>query len=178
MKKPALVVAALVVVAVALGVLFGVLRAGHGGQEGRGCATDNLVVTIGEQSFTLVNGAAEKEIAPGSTETVRVVGEPVSGDVTGDGTADAALLLADDPGGSGTFYYAVLAVNDGGSWRATNALPLGDRIKPENIQYSDGQFVYRFLERKPDEPMSAQPSVESTVPVRLDAASGQISAWG
>ena len=98
--------------------------------------------------------------------------------MSGDGKPDTALLIADDPGGSGTFYYAVLAVDQGGSWRATNALPLGDRIKPQNIQYADGQFVYRFLERKPDEPMSATPTVENTVPVRLDAASGKISAWG
>ncbi|MGV0993069.1 MAG: hypothetical protein ACOYB7_12550 [Mycobacterium sp.] len=177
MKKPAFAIGALVAVAVALGIFF-FLRAGHGGQDSRQSATDNLAVTIGEQSFTLVNGAAEKEIAPGSKETVRVVGEPVTGDVTGDGKPDTALLIADDPGGSGTFYYAVLAVDQGGSWRATNALPLGDRIKPENIQYADGQFVYRFLERKPDEPMSAPPTVENTVPVRLDAASGKISAWG
>ncbi|MGV1088735.1 MAG: hypothetical protein ACOYBX_12190 [Mycobacterium sp.] len=177
MKKPAFAIGALVAVAVALGIFF-FLRAGHSGQDSRQSATDNLAVTIGEQSFTLVNGAAEKEIAPGSKETVRVVGEPVTGDVTGDGKPDTALLIADDPGGSGTFYYAVLAVDQGGSWRATNALPLGDRIKPENIQYADGQFVYRFLERKPDEPMSAPPTVENTVPVRLDAASGKISAWG
>lgn len=177
MKKPAFVIAALVVVAVALGVLFAVLH-GRSGQTSRQSAIDNLAVTIGDQSFTLVNGAAEKEIAPGSKETVRVVGELVTGDANGDGKPDTALLIADDPGGSGTFYYAVLAVNEGGSWRATNALPLGDRIKPENIQYADGQFVYRFLERKPDEPMAATPTVENTVPVRLDAASGKISAWG
>lgn len=177
MKKPGLIVAALVVVAAALGVLFSVLRIGHSGSAPKS-ATDHLAVTIGEQSFTLVNGVAEKETAPGSKETVRVVGEPVVGDVTGDGKPDTALLLADDPGGSGTFYYAVLAIDDGGSWRATNALPLGDRIKPENIEYEDGQFVYRFLERKPDEPMAATPTVQNTVPVRLDAASGRISAWG
>lgn len=176
MKKPALIVAALVGVAVVVGVLFTVLR-GHSGSAPRS-ATDRLAVTIGEQSFTLVDGVAEKETAPGSKETVRVVGEPVTGDVTGDGKPDTALLLADDPGGSGTFYYAVLAIDDGGSWRATNALPLGDRIKPEPIEYQDGQFVYRFLERKPDDPMSAPPTVENTVPVRLDPATGRISAWG
>ena len=87
-------------------------------------------------------------------------------------------VLADDPGGSGTFYYAVLAIDDGGAWRATNALPLGDRIQPEKIQFTDGRFVYHFLERKPDEPMAAAPTVENSVPVRLDPATGRISAWG
>ena len=177
MKKPGLLVAALVVVAAAVGILFTVFRGGHSGPPPR-AATDGLAVTIGDQSFTLVNGVAEKEIAPGSKETVRVVGEPVTGDVSGDGKPDTALLLADDPGGSGTFYYAVLAIDEGGSWRATNALPLGDRIKPEKIEYGDGQFVYHFLERKPDEPMGAAPTAENSVPVRLDPATGRISAWG
>ncbi len=177
MKKPGVIVAALIVVAVALGVLFTVFRGSHTGSPARS-ATDHLAVTIGDKNFTLVDGVAEKEIAPGSKETLRVVGEPATGDVSGDGRPDTALLLADDPGGSGTFYYAVLAIDDGGSWRATNALPLGDRIKPEAIRYSDGQFVYRFLERKPDEPMAATPTVENVVPVRLDPATGRISAWG
>lgn len=176
MKKPTLIIAALIGAAVAIGIVSALVRSG-GQSTGQGPA-DNLAVAIGDQSFTLVNGVAEKEIAPGSRETVRVVGEPVRGDVTGDGKADAALLLAVDPGGSGTFYYAALAINDGGAWRATNVLPLGDRIKPEKIQYADGQFVYRFLERKRDEPMAATPTVENTVPIRLDAATGRISAWG
>lgn len=176
MRKPGLIVAALVAVAVVLGVLFAVMRGRSGSSPGP--ATEHLAVTIGDQSFTLVDGVAEKEIAPGGKETVRVVGDPVTGDVTGDGKPDTALLLADDPGGSGTFYYAVLAIDDGGAWRATNVLPLGDRIKPEGIRYQDGQFVYRFLERKPDEPMAANPTVENTVPVRLDPDSGRISAWG
>lgn len=177
MKKSGLIVAALVLVAAAAGILFTVFRGGHSGPP-PASATDGLTVTIGEQNFTLVNGTATKEIAPGSTETVRVIGEPVTGDASGDGRPDTALLLADDPGGSGTFYYAVLAIDDGGSWRATNALPLGDRIKPEKVQYADGQFVYHFLERKPDQPMAAEPTEENSVPVRLDPATGRISAWG
>jgi len=176
MRKPVLVVAALIAAAVALGVAFAVIR--RGDVQTQPPPAKNLIVTIGEQSFTLVDGIAEKEIAPGSTETVRVVGEGVSGDIDGDGKPEAALLLADDPGGSGTFYYAVLAVNEGKSWRATNTLPLGDRIKPEGIDFTNGQFVYRFLERNPDEPMSAPPTVENAVPVRLDAETGRISAWG
>lgn len=176
MKKPVLIVAALIVAASALGVIFAVIR--RGDVQAQPLPAKNLAVTIGDQSFNLVDGVAEKEIAPGSKETVRVVGEGVSGDVDGDGKPEVALLLADDPGGSGTFYYAVLAISEGKSWRATNALPLGDRIKPEGIDFSNGQFVYRFLERNPDEPMAATPTVENAVPVRLDAESGRISAWG
>lgn len=141
-------------------------------------AVENLTVTIDKQAFTLKDGVAEVPAAPGSAamNTLRVVGDPVGGDVNGDGRPDAALLLANDSGGSGTFYYAVVAVNDGGSFHATNALPLGDRIKPQHVTFGDGAFVYRFLERKPGEPMAADPRLPKTVTVRLDPASGRIDA--
>lgn len=141
-------------------------------------AVKNVAVTVDKQNFTLKDGVAEVPAAPGSaaTNSLRVVGDPVSGDVNGDGRPDAALLLANDPGGSGTFYYAVLAVDDGGSFRATNALPLGDRIKPQDVTFSDGMFNYRFLERKPGESMAGDPRVPTTVVVRLDPATGLINA--
>lgn len=141
---------------------------------------DNLIVTINDEPFTLTNGFAEKPAGPGSagTNTVRTVGPPVNGDITGDGKPDAALLLRNDPGGSGTFYYAVVAVNDGGSWWATNTLPLGDRIAPEEVTFDGGQFRYRFRERQPDEPAAAEPSVEKVVAVRFDPKSLTISDGG
>ena len=141
-------------------------------------AVKNLTVTIDDQKFTLEDGVAEVPAAPGSAarNTLRVVGDPISGDVNSDGRPDAALLLSNDPGGSGTFYYAVLAVNDGGSFHSSNALLLGDRIKPQDVSFSDGTFVYRFLERKPGEPMTADPRVPKSVVVRLDPASGRIAA--
>ena len=140
--------------------------------------TDNLPVTIGSQSFTLINGVAEKRAAPGSSavDTVRAIGDPViGGDITGDGKPEAALLLADDPGGSGTFYYAVLALSGTDSWRTTNALPLGDRIEPGAIDFAGGHFIYRFLERPPGEPMSEPPTVPRTVVIVFDKSEGRIS---
>lgn len=141
--------------------------------------TQSLAVEIGKQSFTLLNGIAEKATAPGSaaTDVVRAVGDPVvGGDITGDGKPEAALLLTDDPGGSGTFYYAVLALSGTDSWRATNVVALGDRIEPQGIYFADGHFVYRFLERRPGEPLSEPPSVPRTVVIGFDRSTGRISA--
>lgn len=139
----------------------------------------NLTVTVDQQTFVMRDGLAELDGPPGSAakDTLRIVGEPLTGDADGDGKLDAALLLRNDPGGSGTFYYAVLAINDGGGYHASNVLALGDRIKPEGIGHvGDGRFVYRFLERKPDEPMAAEPTVEKKVIVQFDPATGRISA--
>lgn len=169
MIKP-VIVAGVAAAAIALGT-------GCGGKAAPPSPVDDLVVTINDQAFTLTNGIAEQPAGPGSagTNSVRVVGDPVSGDITGDGKPDTALLLRNDPGGSGTFYYAVVAVNKGGSWWATNTLPLGDRIAPEAVTFDGGQFHYRFKERPADEAMAATPSVEKTVDVRFDPTSQTIS---
>jgi hypothetical protein len=141
-------------------------------------AVKNITVTLDGTAVTLKDGVAERPAAPGSAaqDTVRIEGEPVMGDTTGDGKPDAALLIANDPGGSGTFYYAVLAVDNNGSYQATNAVELGDRIDPEGIEFNNGRFVYRFLERKPGEPLAAAPNVEKRVEITVDPKSNRISA--
>lgn len=170
-----LVVAALAAVALLVFVMRSSLN--HDGLQSDSATAVNLTVTIDQQTFTLRNGVAEVDEAPGSAakNTLRVVGGPVSGAVNGDGKPDSALLLQNDPGGSGTFYYAVLAVNDGGGYHASNVLALGDRIVPKGIDFTDGRFVYRFLERKPGEPMAAEPTVEKKVVVEFDPATDRIS---
>ncbi len=138
----------------------------------------NLVVTIGDRSFTMTNGLASAEITPDSAtpNTVRVIGEPAVGDVNRDGRPDAALLIESDSGGGGNFFYAVLAVNESGSYRATNALLLGDRIAPITVDFLDGRFVYNYDDRVPGEPVSARPSVQKSLWIRFDQESGDISA--
>jgi hypothetical protein len=171
-----LLVAALVAVAVLIAVMRSSLK--HQELQAVPAAAENLTVTIDQQRYDLKDGVAELPAAPGSAakNTLRVVGALVPGDINGDGKPDAALLLRNEPGGSGTFYYAVVAVNDGAGYQASNALPLGDRIKPLGIDFTDGRFVYRFSERKPGEPMAAEPTVARQVVVRFDPATNEIVA--
>jgi hypothetical protein len=121
-----------------------------------------------------------------TANTLRLIGAPVMGDSDvgdsdvgdsdGDGNPDAALLVQHDPGGSGTFYYAVVAINDGGSYRASNALLLGDRIEPRAVEFADGRFVYTYAERKPGDSMSERGTVEKSVTVTVDNSAGAISS--
>ncbi|MFN8071098.1 MAG: hypothetical protein U0R66_04725 [Mycobacterium sp.] len=170
----------LVAAVAAVAVLIAVMRSSLKDQEPQAVpsAAQNLTVTIDQQTFNLRDGVAQLPAARGSAakNTLRVVGALVPGDINGDGKPDTALLLANDPGGSGTFYYGVVAVNDGDGYRASNALPLGDRIKPQGIHFTDGRFVYSFLERKPGEPMATEPTVARTVVVRFDPETNEISA--
>ncbi|MFZ2523504.1 MAG: META domain-containing protein [Minisyncoccia bacterium] len=136
----------------------------------------NITVKIGNDTFNLVNGKAEIAVAPNSStkNILMLFGEPVMGDLDGDKDTDAAMLYANNPGGSGTFYYAVLAINNGGTYTATNAMLLGDRIAPQTVEIRDGRAVYNFTERKAGESFAVQPSLGKSVWVNYDVKSNQI----
>lgn len=136
--------------------------------------------TLDGDIFTLTNGVAEKQITPGSEalHTVNVFGEPVTGDLDGDGDLDAAVLLVDSPGGTGVFFYAALVINKGGGiFAPTNVLFIGDRIAPQTVEIQEGHALYNFAVRKGDEPMTAQPSIGRSVWVKYNKTTGEIGEW-
>ncbi len=139
----------------------------------------NISYVIGGETFNLINGLAEKEITPGSASknTVHVFGEPVYGDLDKDGDLDAAVLLVNDSGGSGVFYYAVLAINNDGVYRATETMFLGDRIAPQTVGIEEGRAVYNFAERRANEPMTEQPSIGKSVWVHYNQKTNEIGEW-
>jgi hypothetical protein len=95
-----------------------------------------------------------------SSTGIKYFGNDATGDLNGDGQPDTAFLLTYDGGGSGTFYYVVVALTtaDGG-YIGTNAILLGDRIAPQTTEIKDGELIVNYADRKPSEPMSAPPSV-------------------
>ena len=121
----------------------------------------NTTYNIDGKFITLVNGVSEMDIASGSVEkmTTTVFGEPVRGDINADGQSDAALMLVQNSGGSGTFYYVAAAINGGDRAIGTNAIFLGDRIAPQNISIASGTILVNYADRKPSDPMSTMPSV-------------------
>lgn len=121
----------------------------------------NTTYMIEGASVTLNLGSAESEVAPGSASKLvtKVFGEPVYGDLDGDGDDDAAIFLTQDGGGSGTFYYAVAAINEDGAYKGTKAILLGDRIAPQTINIREGFLVANYADRKAGDEMTAQPSM-------------------
>lgn len=159
-------------------------------QSGEGVAVNdplNLTYTLQVEPFTLVNGKWEQELAvdsasspqagSASKEVRGVFGYPVYGDVDQDGDEDGVMFLVQNTGGSGTFFYLVVAIRDKGVYKGTNAMFLGDRIAPQNINFQDGRAVANFAERKAGEPMTTPPSVGRSVWVHYDAKSGEIGEW-
>ena len=121
----------------------------------------NASYEIEGQVVALVNGKAEQEIAPISITKIftSVWADPVLGDLNNDGADDAALILTQDSGGSGTFFYVAVALNEAGKPKGINTILLGDRIAPQNISIKDGVIRVDYAVRNPDEPMVQAPSV-------------------
>lgn len=145
------------------------------GEDGAGrwdqYATDplNARYLIEESGVRLMDGRAERVAAPRSAMKTRtaVLGQPVYGDLNGDGNKDAALLLTHDPGGSGTFYYVAAAINVNGRFQGTNAVLLGDRIALVDVGIRNGTVLVNYADRRPEEPMSAAPTVDQKVQLIL-----------
>lgn len=121
----------------------------------------NATYVIDGRPVKLVDGKAEMAAAPGSATiaTTKIFGQPTSGDLNGDGAPDAAFLLQQDSGGSGIFYYVAAAIGSSFGTHGSNAILLGDRIAPQNIEIQNGEIVANYADRRPGEPMITQPSV-------------------
>ena len=121
----------------------------------------NATYTIENRQISLKNGISELEIAPGSAskQITSVLWVPTRGDLNSDGLNDYAMILTQNSGGSGTFYYVVAGISSPNGIIGTNGILLGDRISPENISIDNGRILVNYAERKIDEPMTAQPSV-------------------
>lgn len=125
---------------------------------------------IGGEAVRLVDGHAEAAAAPGSAARVQtdVLGEPVHGDLDGDGDEDVALFLVHQPGGSGTFVYLAAAIHVDSGFVGTNAVLLGDRVFPQQVTVRNGIAFAEYADRRPGEPMAAVPTVPRTGHLTLE----------
>lgn len=78
----------------------------------------------------------------------------------------AVAIIADNPGGSGIFYYLVGAMRKDGKEVYSQPILLGDRIKPVSVSVDDPQaedngiITVTYLDRPQDAPMAAEPTQE------------------
>jgi hypothetical protein len=109
----------------------------------------------------LSEGSYEGPAAPGASTALRVrtEGSPAQGDLNGDGVPDAAVVLAVDPGGSGTFHYLFAVLDSQGRPRPAASALLGDRVEVTSVGIEDGVIQAAVLERAPGEPLSSPPTV-------------------
>ncbi len=147
-------------------------------------ATDpkNAAYMLDGMHVQLHDGKAEVEAAPGSASKIvtKFFGNEIKTDLDGDGREDIAFILTQNTGGSGTFYFAVAALNTPHGWMGSDGYLLGDRIAPQSTTLSQnpkqkGVVVFNYADRAPNEPMTTQPSVGKSVYLKLDP---QTMQWG
>lgn len=115
-------------------------------------AVKNGTYAIEGEAVTLADGAS----ADGA---VQYFGNEATGDLNGDGKDDVAFVLTRSSGGSGTFFYAAVALRAETGYEGTNAVLLGDRIAPQSTSVMDGIATFNYADRKPGQPMTASPSL-------------------
>lgn len=142
----------------------------------------NAQYLIDGQVVVLKDGRAETEVAPGSASmtVTQYFGNELITDLDGDGDEDIAFILTQTSGGSGTFYYAVSALNTQDGYIGSDGYLLGDRIAPQSTNVSQNPrhknvVVFNYADRAIDEPMTAQPSVGKSIYLKLDPVSMR---WG
>lgn len=124
---------------------------------------------IAGRPVTLTGGVGETDAAPGSAQKVitRYFGNEAVGDLNGDGRPDVTFLLTQTGGGSGTFFYAVAALNTEQGYIGTNGVLLGDRVAPQSTWRDQDAVVVAYADRAAGQPMTARPSVGVTKTLRV-----------
>lgn len=96
------------------------------------------------------------------------------GDLDGDGTADAAVVLGENTGGSGTFESLVVVLNRDGSPLQADTVQIGDRVRVNSITIEDQKITLDEFVRGPQDGMCC-PSQPETVIYRYSHASLWVS---
>lgn len=105
--------------------------------------------------FTLEDGRWEGQpYVPGgaSRPSVVLAGDfRLAGDLDGDGTEEAAVVLAQSSGGSGVRSYLAVVGHAGAGVRNLATTPLGDRVQIRGAQIADGRIVLAGVRAGPSD---------------------------
>lgn len=123
------------------------------------------------KAVTLKNGSSEVATVPGSASKIitRYFGNEVKHDFNNDGREDVAFLVAQQTGGSGTFYYVVAALNTINGYLGSSAVFLGDRIAPQTTEVGKGNIIIvNYADRTPSESFAVEPHIGKSLYLLLD----------
>jgi uncharacterized membrane protein len=102
--------------------------------------------------------------------TIRLADLYAFGDLDGNGSKDAAVVLVTDPGGSGTFFdLAVLSEREGAPENVASQA-LGDRVDLRQLTIEGGRIIVDMVTHGPNDPMCC-PSLHEIVTFELEGES-------
>lgn len=113
-------------------------------------------------------------------EKLRYFGNELVTDLNDDGRDDVVFLVTHEPGGSGTFFYVVAALNTENGYLGSDGYFLGDRIAPQTTELSQNPrhknvVVVNYADRASGEPMATRPSIGKSAYLKLSPENMQ---WG
>lgn len=121
-----------------------------------------LVAQNSHQTVKLVNGSYQNGNDPTSVDYVSVtLAEFMAfGDMNGDGVSDAAVLLAENYGGTGVFVSVIAMINKNGQPVQAASELVDDRPIMNSITIQDGQIYLDVIVHGPNDPgcCAAQPN--------------------
>lgn len=120
----------------------------------------NATITFDDGPVSFSSGRFERELdTPGFFEEFAILDKIVYGDLNNDKKDDSAFFVTRYGGGSGTFIYVAGFVSGPVSYRGSNAIFIGDRIIPQDININNGVLRISYLDREADAPFSTEPTV-------------------
>jgi hypothetical protein len=102
------------------------------------------IPVLSGQAVTLQNGEWAGDSGIVGRQTVSIIAS-AQGDMSGDGVADAVVMLLTDPGATGKFFDLVPVTAASGAPRVGRATSIGDRVRPETLWVSNGVVTLRLL---------------------------------
>lgn len=111
------------------------------------------------KTVKLINGSYSE--GSGSTFfSVQMLDIFAYGDLNGDGKADAAVILAENQGGSGVFESVVAVLNQGGAPHQISSVQLGDREIIKSADISRAVIHLNMMVHGPNDPMCCPSQAE------------------
>ena len=105
-----------------------------------------------DRTVSLVNGSYS-DVSGSGTFSVQMLNVYAIGDLNGDGKNDAAVILAENDGGSGVFESVVALVDQAGAPHQVSQAQLGDRVLVNSVDISSGVIHLDLVVQGPSDPL-------------------------
>ena len=108
-------------------------------------------------SLTLVDGRLEVSPPSGiGRVNATLIDARGFGRLHEDGAPDAAVVIATNTGGSGTFFELFAVLNRQGKSAPSPPVALGDRVPVQSIEIADRQITVRLRSHAPNDPLCSR----------------------